>query len=387
MEVFYLLIKSKMYRLLSSESVTPWHPDKICDRISDAILGACLEQDPNARVACECFITTDTVVVGGEISCSADIDIPSIVRKQIVDIWYDSEVACFDGNNCTIINLVHTQSPDIAVWVDSGGAGDQWLMYWYATDETDVYMPLTIHLAHRLSEKLTQVRLSSILDYLLPDGKTQVTVSYDEQDRPKVHAVVLSTQHLADVSQEKIHKDIISNVIKPVLGDLWHDDIVLHINPTGIFTIGWPIWDTGLTGRKIIVDTYGGIGRHGGGAFSGKDPTKVDRSGAYMARYLAKNIVASRLANRCEIQISYAIGVAQPLGIYLDCFGTAKVDPDKIVKLIYDQFDLSPRGIISKLDLTKQKYIDTTAFWHFWREWFSWERLDSVWVFESLLWY
>lgn len=308
-----------MYRLLSSESVTPWHPDKICDRISDAVLDACLAQDPQARVACECFITTDTVIIGGEISTSADIDIPAIARKQIIDIWYDSEVACFDGNKCTVINLVHKQSPDIAVWVDSGWAGDQWLMYGCATDETPNFMPLPIHLAHRLSERLTQVRLSSTIPYLLPDGKTQVTISYDDQNNPKVHTVVLSTQHLASVIQDKLCRDVLEHIIKPVLWDLWHEDIVLHINPTGIFTIWWPTWDAGLTGRKIIVDTYGGIGRHGWGAFSGKDPTKVDRSGAYIARYLAKNIVASGIASCCEIQISYAIGVVLPLGRWKCC--------------------------------------------------------------------
>ena len=370
---------------ITSESVTPGHPDKLCDRISDAVLDACLAQDPLSRVACECYATTGIVIVGGEITTKAHIDIEAIAREQIIAIGYDSQEACFDGHTCGILNLVHTQSPDIALWVDTGGAGDQGIMFWYATNETSSYLPLSIHLAHRLAEKLTLVRQSQILDYLLPDGKTQVTIQYHDDGSATVDTIVLSTQHKAAIDQSTLKSDIISHVIQPVLGKYRHDDIIFHINPTGLFTIGGPTGDCWLTGRKIIIDTYGGIGRHGGGAFSGKDPTKVDRSGAYIARYLAKNIVAAGLCDRCEIQLSYAIGVAQPLSIFLECFGTEKVAIIDILATIKDKFDLSPNGIISKLDLRHQEYINTTAFGHFWREWFSWENLDSVEVFKKLL--
>ena len=371
---------------ITSESVTPGHPDKLCDRISDAVLDACLAQDPLSRVACECYATTGIVIVGGEITTKAHIDIEAIAREQIIAIGYDSQEACFDGHTCGILNLLHTQSPDIALWVDTGGAGDQGIMFWYATNETSSYLPLSIHFAHRLAEKLTLVRQSQILDYLLPDGKTQVTIQYHDDGSATVDTIVLSTQHKASIDQSTLKSDIITHVIQPVLGKYRHDDIIFHINPTGLFTIGGPTGDCWLTGRKIIIDTYGGIGRHGGGAFSGKDPTKVDRSGAYIARYLAKNIVAAGLCDRCEIQLSYAIGVAQPLSIFLECFGTEKVAIVDILATIKDNFDLSPNGIINKLDLRHQEYINTTAFGHFWREWFSWENLDSVEVFKALLW-
>lgn len=370
---------------ITSESVTSGHPDKLCDRISDSVLDACLAQDPLSRVACECYATTWLVIVWWEITTKAHIDIEAIAREQIIAIGYDTQEACFDGHTCGILNLVHRQSPDIALGVDTGGAGDQGIMFWYATNETSSYLPLSIHLAHRLAEQLTTVRQSGLLNYLLPDGKTQVTISYDDQWQAQVDTIVLSTQHKASINQTTLKADVIEYIIKPVLGNYRHDDITFHINPTGLFTIGWPTGDCGLTGRKIIIDTYGGIGRHGGGAFSGKDPTKVDRSGAYIARYLAKNIVAAGLCDRCEIQLSYAIGVAQPLSIFLECFGTEKVAISDILETITTHFDLSPLGIITKLDLRHQEYIKTTAFWHFGRDGFSWESLDSVEVFKALL--
>lgn len=370
---------------LTSESVTPGHPDKICDRISDAILDAYLAQDPHARVACECFITTDRLIIGGEINSSAQVDVEAIARQAIIAIGYDHPDTYFDGHTCTITNLLHTQSPDIALGVDTGGAGDQGLMFWYASNETSSYLPLSIHLAHALAQSLTQLRQSSVLDYLLPDGKTQVTIGVDDEGNAQVHTVVLSSQHKAQVSQEQLRSDIIAQVIKPTLGEYRHEGIILHINPTGLFTIGGPVGDCGLTGRKIIVDTYGGIARHGGGAFSGKDPTKVDRSGAYIARYLAKNIVAAWLADRCELQISYAIGVAQPLSLFIETFGTGTVEEQAIIDTITQNFDLSPRGIISLLDLTQQNYTKTSSFGHFGREGFSWERLDSLEIFKKLL--
>lgn len=370
---------------LTSESVTPGHPDKLCDRISDAVLDACLAQDPLSRVACECYATTGLVVIGGEITTKAHIDIEAIARKEIIAIGYNNQEACFDGHTCGILNLVHNQSPDIALGVDTGGAGDQGIMFWYATNETSSYLPLSIHLAHRLSEQLTKVRQSGLLNYLLPDGKTQVTIKNNDDGTREVTTIVLSTQHKASIDQPTLKSDIITHVIKPVLGSYRQDNITFHINPTGLFTIGGPTGDCGLTGRKIIIDTYGGIGRHGGGAFSGKDPTKVDRSGAYIARYLAKNIVASGLCDRCEIQLSYAIGVAQPLSIFLETFWTEKVAISSILETITKNFDLSPTGIITKLNLRQQEYIKTTAFWHFGREGFSWEDLDSVDLFSSLL--
>lgn len=370
---------------LTSESVTSGHPDKICDRISDAILDGYLAQDPDARVACECFITADRLVIWWEINSSAQVDVEAIARQTIIDIGYDHADTCFDGRSCEITNLLHTQSPDIARGVDTGGAGDQWLMFGYASNETTSYLPLSIHLAHKLAQSLTQVRQSKTLDYLLPDGKTQVTIQYDKSWKAHIHTIVLSSQHTDDISQEQLKADIVEHVIKPTLGDYRHQDIIFHINPTGVFRIGGPVWDCWLTWRKIIVDTYGGIARHGGGAFSGKDPTKVDRSGAYIARYLAKNIVAAWLADRCELQISYAIGVAQPLSLFIETFGTGKVAVESIIDTISSHFDLSPAGIIKKLDLLTQNYTKTSAFWHFGREGFAWEELDSVEVFEKLL--
>lgn len=373
-----------MVYYLTSESVTPWHPDKLCDRISDAVLDACLEQDPYARVACECYATTWVIIVWWEITTTAKINIEEIARKEICAIWYDSSEAHFDGSNCAIINLVHTQSPDIAVWVDRGGAGDQGIMFWYATNETPSYLPVPIYYAHRLAEKLYQVRQEGILSYLLPDGKTQVTAIYEWDKCVGIDTVVISAQHKENVDQGKLRADIIEYVIKPVLEELLTSETKFHINPTGVFHIGWPKGDCGLTGRKIIIDTYGWIGRYGGGAFSGKDPTKVDRSGAYMARYLAKNIVAAGLCDKCEIQLSYAIGVAQPISLYLDCFGTGKIDSEIIAETIRDNIDLSPSEIISLLKLKNQSYLPTTAFWHFGREEFSWEKLGHVELFKNI---
>lgn len=374
-----------MNYFFTSESVTPWHPDKICDRISDAVLDACLEQDPYARVACECFITTWQLIIWWEITTTAKIDVDAIARRELLYIWYDSPQACFDGQSCGIINLIHQQSVDIAKGVDIGWAGDQGIMFWYATDETNSYMPLSIDLAHKLAHKLFFVRKEWIIDYLLPDGKTQVTLCYDENNNPKIDTIVVSAQHKAGINIDTIKEDILEKIIKPTLWPLYSPDIILYINPTGIFTIGWPHGDTGLTGRKIIVDTYGGWARHGGWAFSGKDPTKVDRSGAYMARYLAKHIVATWLATRCELQISYAIGIDQPLSIFIETWWTERVEKEKIIQLINNNFDLSPEGIISLLSLRNQRYIDATSFGHFGREQFSWEKLDKVDLFRSIL--
>lgn len=370
---------------LSSESVTPGHPDKMCDRISDTILDTYLSQDPYARVAVECFVSNNDLIIGWEVSSSASVDIEALARQAIIDIWYNHPTTYFDGHTCQITNLLHTQSPDIAQGVDNWWAWDQWIMFGYATNETPSYLPLTIDLAHRLAKQLTQAREHHILDYLLPDGKTQVTVQYDEENNPSIHTIVISTQHRPHTDQDLLKADLIQHVIKPVVGEHRHDDIILHINPTGIFEIWGPVGDAGLTGRKIIVDTYGGIARHGGGAFSGKDPTKVDRSGAYMARYLAKNIVASGCADRCEIQLSYAIGIAEPLSIYLETFWTEKTTHKDIIQTIRDHIDLTPQWIIDRLQLRTQHYQQTTAFWHFGRSEFSRESLDATEIFAKLL--
>lgn len=374
-----------MKHFITCESVTEWHPDKMCDQISDAVLDACLAQDPLSRVACETLTTTWIVIVAGEITTKANIDYESIVRNVVLDIWYDGDRKYFDGNNCSVVNLLHKQSPDIAQWVDIGGAGDQWIMYGYASNETTSYLPLPIYLAHTLARKLTEVRKNETLPFLYPDGKTQVTVQYDGQKPVRVDTVVVSSQHALDISQDQIAAGIREYVITPILGDLLDDDTKIYINPTGIFNIGWPKWDSWLTGRKIIVDTYGGIGKHGWGAFSGKDSTKVDRSWAYIARYLAKNIVASWVCERCEIQLWYAIWVVQPVSIYVDCFGTEKVDLQIIVDAVKNNFDLSPKWIIEKLDLRKPIFRNTAAYGHFGRDEFSWEQLDSIDVFKKIL--
>ncbi|MFK7780461.1 MAG: methionine adenosyltransferase [Candidatus Gracilibacteria bacterium] len=374
-----------MKYLITSESVSEGHPDKMCDQISDAILDACLEQDPSSRVACECLVTTGTIIVSGEITTNAWVNFQDIARKTVRDIGYSSLEAGFSADDVSVQILINSQSPDIARGVDTGGAGDQGIMFGYATNESSDYLPLTISLAHKLIKKLEQVRKDKTLDYLLPDAKTQVTIEYEHHKPKRVDTIVVSNQHKESVSLEQLQAGIIEHVIKPVIGDLMDEKTILHINPTGRFVIGGPKGDCGVTGRKIIVDTYGGVGRHGGGAFSGKDPTKVDRSGAYITRYIAKNIVASGVCERCELQISYAIGVAEPVSIFLETFGTEKVDKDKIIEIIKTNFDLTPAGIIKTLDLRKPIYQKTATGGHFGRDDVSWEKLDKKEVFEKLL--
>ena len=382
--------------LFTSESVTEGHPDKICDQISDAILDAMLAQDPMSRVACETAVTTDLVLVMGEITSNATVDIEAIVRDTICKIGYDDAAKGFDGKTCQVKIALDKQSSDIAMGVDkaleakltdseieSEGAGDQGMMFGYATNETDDdYMPYPIYLAHKLARQLTKVRKDGTLRYLRPDGKTQVTVEYDENGKPsRLDAVVLSTQHDEEVTQEQIHKDIKKYVFDEILpAEMVDENTKFFINPTGRFVIGGPHGDSGLTGRKIIVDTYGGMARHGGGAFSGKDCTKVDRSAAYAARYVAKNIVAAGLADRCEIQLSYAIGVAQPTSIMVDTFGTSKLREDQLVEMIRKHFDLRPAGIIKMLDLRRPIYKQTAAYGNFGRYDLDlpWEKLDKV---------
>ena len=368
--------------LFTSESVTEGHPDKIADQISDAILDACLEQDPYSRVACETLTCTGLVVIAGEITTKAYVDFQSLVRKTVADIGYTHSEYGFDSNTCAVISTINKQSPDIAQGVDTGGAGDQGMMFGYATSETPEMMPLPISLAHRLSEKLSEVRKSGLMPYLRPDGKSQVTVEYAEVGSPtRVDAVVISSQHDENVSNEQLRADILKHVIQAVIpAKLLDADTKYHINPTGRFVIGGPMGDSGLTGRKIIVDTYGGMGRHGGGAFSGKDATKVDRSAAYMARYIAKNIVASGLADRCEVQLAYAIGVAEPVSVLVDTFGTGKVDESKLEDLVRENFRLTPKGIIESLDLRRPIYKQTAAHGHFGRTGadFTWERTDKA---------
>ena len=383
-------------RLFTSESVTEGHPDKVCDAISDAILDACMAKDPMSRVACESAACTGFVLVTGEITTNAYVDIQKVVRDTVKEIGYTKSEYGFDGNTCAVLVAIDEQSADIAMGVDKAleakegsltddldtGAGDQGMMFGYATNETDEYMPYPISLAHKLALQLTKVRKDGTLKYLRPDGKSQVSVEYDENDKPKrLEAVVLSTQHDDDVTQEQIHEDIKKYVFDPVLPkELVDADTKFFINPTGRFVIGGPHGDAGLTGRKIIVDTYGGMARHGGGAFSGKDCTKVDRSAAYAARYVAKNIVAAGLADKCEIQLSYAIGVAQPTSIRVDTFGTGKVSDDVLLKAIRENFDLRPAGIIKMLDLRRPIYKQTAAYGHFGRNDLNlpWEKLDKV---------
>lgn len=382
--------------MFTSESVTEGHPDKVCDAVSDAILDACMEQDPMSRVACETVACTGFILVTGEITTKAQLDIPAIVRKTVKEIGYDDAATGFDGNTCAVMVALDQQSPDIAMGVDKAleaksgemtddldtGAGDQGMMFGYATNETEDYMPYPIALAHRLARQLAEVRKDGTLPYLRPDGKTQVSVEYDENGAPRrLEAVVLSTQHDEKISQEQIHQDIKKYVFDPILPkDMVDEDTKIYINPTGRFVIGGPHGDAGLTGRKIIVDTYGGMARHGGGAFSGKDCTKVDRSAAYAARYVAKNIVAAGLADKCEIQLSYAIGVAQPTSVMVDTFGTGKISDEKLVEIIRKHFDLRPAGIIRMLDLRRPIYRQTAAYGHFGRNDLKlpWEATDKV---------
>jgi S-adenosylmethionine synthetase len=368
--------------LFTSESVTEGHPDKIADQVSDAILDACLEQDPYSRVAAETLTATGLVVIAGEITTKAYVDFQSLVRGVVASIGYDNALYGFDSNTCAVISTINKQSGDIAQGVDTGGAGDQGMMFGYASNETPELMPTAISLAHKLCRQLTAVRKNGKLSYLRPDGKSQVTVEYDENGKPaRIDAVVISSQHSESVTNEELHADILKYVIQAVLpANLLDEHTKYHINPTGRFVIGGPMGDTGLTGRKIIVDTYGGAGRHGGGAFSGKDPTKVDRSAAYMARYIAKNIVAAGLAERAEVQLAYAIGVADPVSVRVETFGTGKVGDAKLTELVRKNFSLTPKGIIESLNLRRPIYQKTAAYGHFGRNEpeFTWEATDKA---------
>jgi len=375
------LANSNRY-LFTSESVTEGHPDKIADQISDSILDACLVEDPASRVACETLTATGLVVIAGEITTKAYVDFQTLVRGKISSIGYNNALYGFDSNTCAVISSINKQSGDIAMGVDTGGAGDQGMMFGFACNETAELMPMPILLAHKLTMKLSEVRKNGRLPYLRPDGKSQVTVEYDQAGKPiRIDAVVISTQHAETVTTEELRSDILKHVIQATLpAHLLDEDTKYHINPTGRFVIGGPMGDTGLTGRKIIVDTYGGMGRHGGGAFSGKDPTKVDRSAAYMARYIAKNIVAANLADRCEVQLAYASGVAEPVGIAVDTFGTCRVDETALSELVRANFKLTPRGIIESLQLRRPIYAKTAAYGHFGRNDpdFTWEATDKA---------
>ena len=381
-----------MRKLFTSESVTEGHPDKLCDQISDAVLDAILAQDPTARVACETFATTGMVSVMGEITTSAYVEIPDIVRRVVLDIGYDSSDKCFDGTSCGVLTAIHAQSPDIAQGVDQAlegreeslgdtGAGDQGMMFGYACNETPEKMPMAIALSHRLARRLTAVRKDGTLPWLRPDGKTQVTVVYEDEKPVAVDTIVISTQHAPEISQQEIREALLKHVVEPVVpGELLNADTKYYINPTGRFVIGGPAGDTGLTGRKIIVDTYGGYAPHGGGAFSGKDPTKVDRSAAYAARHAALNVVAAGLADRCQIQLAYAIGVAKPVSVLVETFGTGKVSDEKLTEAVMKVFDFRPAAIIGRLNLRRPIYRQTAAYGHFGRPDLDlpWEKADQV---------
>lgn len=374
-----------MKTYITSESVSSWHPDKICDQVSDAILDACLKEDPNSRVACETMVTTWTVIVSWEITTKAQINYTDLVRKTICEIGYNESEAHFNGDEIGVHLMINTQSPDIAQGVDTGWAWDQGIMFGYATNETPDFMPTPIYWAHKLAKRLEKVRKENILPYLLPDGKTQVTVEYENDKPVRVSTVVISNQHRVNITQEELKEWIKKEVIEHVLWDFIDSETILHINPTGLFQIWGPKGDCGLTWRKIIVDTYGWIGRHWGWAFSGKDPSKVDRSGAYIARYLAKNIVASWICDKCEVQLGYAIWVVAPVSVYVDCFGTEKVSCELIIEAVKNNFDLSQNWIIKKLDLRKPIYNKTASYWHFGRNDVTWENLDSVDLFKKLV--
>lgn len=380
-----------MSYLFTSESVSEGHPDKVCDAISDAVLDALLTQDPNSRVACETFVTTGLVLVGGEISTKAYVDIQDIVRKTVEKIGYTEAEYKFDSESCSVLNAIHSQSPDIAMGVDKGGAGDQGIMFGYACDQTREYMPMPIVYAHKLVKKLADIRKRKpeLMPYLRPDSKSQVTIEYDENHKPlRVDAVVISTQHDKKVKQSTIKKDVIEHVIKTIIPKKYLDNKTkYYVNPTGRFEIGGPHGDSGLTGRKIIVDTYGGWAPHGGGAFSGKDPSKVDRSATYAARYVAKNVVAAKLAKECLVQLSYAIGVAEPVSIYVDTKGTGKISDEEIAKMIRKEVNLTPKGIIKKLKLRNPIYLKTSSYGHFGRNGkeFTWEKLDLATTFKKYL--
>jgi S-adenosylmethionine synthetase len=365
--------------LFTSESVTEGHPDKVADQISDAVLDAVLEQDPQSRVACETLVNTGLTMLAGEITTNAQIDFVTVVREMIREIGYTDPAYRFDADGCSVLSALDRQSPDIAMGVDTGGAGDQGLMFGYACDETAELMPLPIMAAHALTHGLAKLRKIGELAWLRPDGKSQVTVEYDRDGKPmRVATVVVSTQHDPDVEQDEIHRALTESLIRPTLGEKMDDDTILHINPTGRFEIGGPHGDAGLTGRKIIVDTYGGVGHHGGGAFSGKDPTKVDRSASYMARYIAKNLCAAGLATRVEVQLAYAIGVVDPVSVHVDSFGTGSGSDRDLEALVREHFPLSPAGIIEHLDLRRPIYRKTAAYGHFGREGFSWEKTDKA---------
>ncbi|MBI5788554.1 MAG: methionine adenosyltransferase [Candidatus Schekmanbacteria bacterium] len=372
--------------LFTSESVTEGHPDKMADQISDAVLDAVLEQDKTGRVACETLLTTGLAMIAGEITTTAILDFPKLARKTINEIGYNDASYGFDGNTCAILVAVGKQSPDIAMGVNTGGAGDQGLMFGYACDDTEELMPLPISLAHKITMQLSKLRKNGTLPYLRPDGKSQVSVEYINGKPVKVDTVVVSSQHSADVPQETIRKDVIEKVVREVVpSNLLGNDVKYHVNPTGLFVVGGPCGDTGVTGRKIIVDTYGGVGSHGGGAFSGKDPSKVDRSASYAARHVAKNIVAAGLAHKCEVQVAYAIGVPQPVSIMIDTFGTGKVSQEKLIALVRKHWDLSPKGIISQFDLRRPIYRKTAAYGHFGRHDadFTWEKTDLAEILRS----
>jgi S-adenosylmethionine synthetase len=375
------LSEAKRNFLFTSESVTEGHPDKIADQISDAVLDEVMRQDPKGRVACETLVTTGLVVVSGEITTSAQVDYDALIRKTVEQVGYDNALYGFDSNTCAVMCTVKRQSPDIAMGVDTGGAGDQGLMFGYACNETEELMPMPIQLAHRLTQRLSEVRKSKKLPFLRPDGKSQVTVEYRDGQPVRVDCVVISTQHSEDVSNEELRSAVMEHVIKPIVpANMLDSKTKFHINPTGRFVIGGPMGDAGLTGRKIIVDTYGGYSRHGGGAFSGKDPSKVDRSACYMARYIAKNIVAAGLASRAEVQLAYAIGVAEPVSVMVDTFGTATIPEEKITQLVRENFSLTPKAIIETLDLRRPVYKPTAAYGHFGRTGagFTWERTDRA---------
>lgn len=379
-----------MPRIFTSESVSEGHPDKISDQISDAILDEYLKQDPYSRVACETFVTTGLVLVGGEVTSQAVVNIQDVVREIIREIGYTSPVYRFDADSCSVLNSIHSQSPDIAMGVDKGGAGDQGMMFGYATDQTEEFMPAPIMYAHKLVKRLAEIRKKEkhLMPYLRPDAKSQVTIEYDDNNKPvRVDTIVVSTQHDPDVTQDKIKDDVIEHVVKKAIPEELLVNTTYHVNPTGRFEIGGPHGDTGLTGRKIIVDTYGGYAPHGGGAFSGKDPTKVDRSATYAARHLAKNIVAAGLAKECLIQVAYAIGIDQPVSIYVNTFNTGLLPDNQLGEIIKKEIDLTPTGIIKRLDLLKPRYKATAAYGHFGRNenGFTWEKLDLVDFFKSLV--
>ncbi len=376
--------------LFTSESVTEGHPDKVCDQVSDAILDEYLKQDPDSRVAVETMTTTGLVAVAGEVTSKAKFDIQEVVRRTLREIGYNNPQYGFDADSCSVLVSLHSQSPDISMGISSSddkeqGAGDQGLMFGYATDETEEMMPMPILLAHKLTKRLAEARKTKELTWARPDGKSQVTVEYEDGKPKKIEAIVISTQHSPDVSNDQIKKEVIERVIKPVCGNLWHDKIKIHVNPTGRFVIGGPPGDAGLTGRKIIVDTYGGMGRHGGGAFSGKDPSKVDRSACYMCRYIAKNIVAAGLAKRCEVQVAYAIGVAEPVSLMINTFDTNRIPEEQIENLVRKHFDMRPAAIISHFRLKNPIYKKTAAYGHFGRSEpeFSWEKTDKTDVLRS----